>query len=102
MFKEEIAFIYKEKHRKPLEFFFWPDLARAQYAKLVISWLDAKPKNGKLVHKSSNPPNVSQARPIEYFRADLTQRVYNNGVQAKIVAYTTFFLSKIKHFKYLI
>ena len=45
------------------------------------------PKNGELVPESSNPQNVSQARPIENFWGDLALRVYDNGCQAKIVAH---------------
>ena len=40
-----------------------------------------------MVLESSNHLNVLQARPIKYFLGDLAQRVYENGFQAKIVAY---------------
>ena len=51
MFKKEIASFYKKKHRKQRQLLFWPNLAKAQYAKLVISWLDANlAKNGELVY----------------------------------------------------
>ena len=44
---------------------FWPDLARAHYGDICISYL--KEQNVKFVTKEDNPPNVPQARPIQIF-----------------------------------
>ena len=40
-------------------------------------------ENVTFVAKTSNPPNVPQARPIENFWGCLAQKVYEGGWQAK-------------------
>ena len=53
---------------------FWPDLARAHYAKRTLSFLA---EHGvKVVSKDINPPNVPQCRPIEDFFGVLATHVY--------------------------
>ena len=63
MFKEEIASIYKQH-----QLFFWSDLAKALYVKLVISWLVTNLlNNGELVPESSNPPNFRKQDQLNMF-----------------------------------
>jgi hypothetical protein len=40
-------------------------------------------ENINFVPKEINPPSISQARPIEYFRGDLIQKVYENSWETK-------------------
>ena len=62
------------------KYLFWPDLASAHYANVVTDWMG---ENLNFVQKDENPPNVPQARPIESFRGQLIQKVYDKGWQAE-------------------
>ena len=57
-----LPFIHK--HNGDLHYLFWPDLAAAHYSNETVTWIE---ENEDLVEKSSNPPNVPQARPILEF-----------------------------------
>ena len=60
-------------HHSDNNYVFWPDLARAHYSKETVAWMN---ENVKYVPEHLNPPNVPQARLIESFWGDLTQKVY--------------------------
>lgn len=60
---------------------FWPDLAKAHYAKSVLEYL--KTNNINFVQKVDNPANVPKARPIEDFWGNLKQIVYEGDWTAK-------------------
>jgi hypothetical protein len=60
--KRLLPFIHK--HYPDFNYLFWPDLASAHYSKETVAWME---ENVYFVEKSSNPPNVPQARPIENF-----------------------------------
>lgn len=62
------------------KYIFWPDLASSHYANSCVTWMS---ENINFVQKEMNPPNVPQARPIENFWGDLTQKVYEDGWQAQ-------------------
>ena len=66
------------------QYIFWPDLASAHYANSVLDLLIKK--NINFVHKTDNPPNVPEARPIEDFWEILKNLVYGNNWQAKNIA----------------
>lgn len=68
------------KHHKDGNYLFWPDLAKAHYAKSCVQWMC---ENIEFLPEEMNPANVPQARPIETFWGDLVQRVYNDGWEAK-------------------
>lgn len=70
-----------QQHHQDNNFVFWPDQASAHYAKIVLEWLDDN--NIEVVEKRYNPPNLPQARPIETFWAQLSQKVYSKGWEAK-------------------
>jgi hypothetical protein len=72
-----LPFIHK--HHPDFNYVFWPDLASAHYSKATISWMD---ENVNYVPKTTNPPNVPQARPIENFWGCLKQKVYDGGWKA--------------------
>ena len=59
---------------------FWPDLASSHHAHKTSAWLNEK--RIPFVPKVANPPNVSKARPIEYFWSILTDKVYSGGWMA--------------------
>jgi hypothetical protein len=61
-------------------YIFWPDLASSHYANQCVAWMS---ENISFVQKEINPPSIPQARPIENFWGDLTQKVYKNGWEAK-------------------
>jgi transposase len=63
------------------KYVFWPDLASSHYAEKTIEWLNNE--NIHFVPKSSNPPNVPKARPIEDFWSILSNKVYEGGWEAK-------------------
>ena len=50
------------------DYIFWPDLARAHYARKTLDFLEMN--NIPYVPKSMNTPNVPQCRPIEDFFGD--------------------------------
>jgi len=56
-----------DKHHDRSEVIFWPDLATSHYASIVTTFL--RSENVEFVQKSSNPPNIPQARGIETFWA---------------------------------
>ena len=64
-------------------YIFWPDQARAHYAKSVFNYLNEN--NVNFVRKNDNPVNVPECRPIENFWAILKQQVHKNNWQAKNV-----------------
>ena len=66
-------------HHSDNNYVFWPDLARAHYSKETVAWMN---ENVKYVPEHLNPPNVTQARPIESFWGDLAQKVYEGGWEA--------------------
>lgn len=70
----------KKKHKDD-KIIFWPDLASCHYSEKTRKWLESK--NVPFVAKVDNPPNVPQARPIEFFWSILNKYVYENGWQAK-------------------
>ena len=76
--KRLLPFIHK--HHQDFEYIFWPDLASAHYSKVATAWME---EYVNFVAKTSNPPNVPQARPIENFWGCLAQKVYEGGWQAK-------------------
>lgn len=76
--KKLLPFI--QEHYPHSDYIFWPDLAKAHYAKANVTWME---ENLNFVAKDSNPPNVPQARPIENFWGCLTQKVYEGGWEAK-------------------
>ena len=76
--KRLLPFIHK--YHPDFDYIFWPDLASAHYAKDTVTWME---QNVYFVHKSSNPPNVPQARPIENFWGCLAQKVYEGGWEAE-------------------
>ena len=53
------------KHHSDFNYLFLPDLAWAHYSNENVAWMK---ENVHFVEKSSNPPNVPQARPIENLR----------------------------------
>ena len=57
---------------------FWPDQARAHYAKSVINYLNEN--NVTFVRKNDNPVNVAQKKTFI-----LKQQVYKNNCRAKKV-----------------
>lgn len=63
-----------------MENIFWPDLVCTHYAACTVQWVG---ENVHFLSKTLNPPNTSQARPIENFRTLLGQTVYDGGWQAK-------------------
>ena len=63
--------------RLKLYFLAWVD---CNHSKQTITWMD---ENFKFVPKRLNPPNVSQARPIENFWVCLLQKVYEGDWEAK-------------------
>ncbi|CAF3473255.1 unnamed protein product [Rotaria socialis] len=79
--KRLLAFI--ERYHKDGNYLFWPDLANAHYAKVVQTRLNEK--NVLYVRRQDNPPNVPQARPIEYIWAQLERKIYENNWEAKNV-----------------
>jgi len=66
------------KYHKTEDILFWPDLASAHYAKIVIAYLDAQ--NINFVPKKENPLNVPQARGIEIFWAEC-KRAYSSRLK---------------------
>ena len=72
-----LPFIHK--HHGDFNYLFWPDLAGAHYSNGTVEWME---ENVYFVEKASNPPNVSQARPIENLCGILAQKVYEGGWQA--------------------
>lgn len=77
--KKRLLPFIQDKHSDG-NYLFWPDLASAHYAGSCVSWME---DNINFVAKNMNPPNVPQARPIENFWGDLTQKVYEGGWEAK-------------------
>ena len=61
------------------DYLFWPDLAGAHYYNETVAWME---ENVYFVEKTSNPPNVPQARLIENLWGILTHKVYEGGWQA--------------------
>ena len=66
------------------DYIFWPDLARAHYARRTLDFLEMN--NIPYVPKSMNPPNVPQCRPIEDFFGALETRVYEGAFPIEIVS----------------
>ncbi|XP_065656798.1 uncharacterized protein LOC136082208 [Hydra vulgaris] len=75
--KRLLPFIHK--YHGDFNYLFWPDLASSHYSKDSLNWMD---QYVYYVDKESNPPNVSQARPIENFWGHLAQKVYEGDWQA--------------------
>ena len=69
-----------QNYHQNQKYLFWPDLASAHYSNSCIAWMN---ENINFVERSINPPNVPQARPIENFWGDLSNKVYENGWEAK-------------------
>ncbi|XP_065660388.1 uncharacterized protein LOC136084201 [Hydra vulgaris] len=69
--KRLLPFIHK--YDGDFNYLFWPDLASSHYSKDSLNWID---QYVYYVDKESNPPNVTQARPIEIFSEHLAQKVY--------------------------
>ena len=59
----------------------WPDLAKAHYSNIVQQCLTKR--NIPFVSRVDNPPNVSQARPIETVWTVLERKIYENNWEAK-------------------
>lgn len=76
-----IKFISEHHFNK--EYIFWPDLAKAHYAKETLDWF--KSKNINLVPKEENPPNLPQSRPIENLWSILSSKVYEHGWKANSI-----------------
>ena len=64
-------------------YIFWPDQARAHYAKSVINNLNEN--NVNFVRKNDNPVNVPKCCPIENYWAILKQQLYKINWRAKNV-----------------
>ena len=62
-------------------YIFWPDQARAHYAKGAFNYLNEN--NLNFAAKSNNPVDVPECCPIENFQAILKQQVYKNNCRAK-------------------
>ena len=62
-------------------YLFWPDLAKAYYSNIVQQCLTEK--NIPFVSRVDNPPNVSQARPLETVWTVLERKIYENNWEAK-------------------
>ena len=62
-------------------YIFWPDQARAHYAKSVINYLNEN--NVNFVRKSDNPVIAPECCPIENFCAILKQQVCKINRRAK-------------------
>lgn len=60
---------------------FWSDLASCHYARETQNWLQEH--NISFAPKNENPPNLTQARPIEDFWAHLAREVYFVGWTAQ-------------------
>ena len=54
--KRLVPFI--EEHHMDDDFVFWPELASAHYAKIVLDYL--KDKNVEIVPRKDNPPNLPE------------------------------------------
>ena len=70
----------RKKYHQDSPYIFWPDLASSHYAGVCTKWMTGKIN---FVEKGINPPNIPQARPIENFWGDLSQKVYEKDWQAK-------------------
>lgn len=68
---------FLREHHADNNYIFWPDQAKAHYAKIVKSWLETQ--KIPFVEQQSNPPNVPQARPIEDLWGQLVSLVYEGG-----------------------
>ena len=55
-----LPFIHK--HHSDFNYLFWPNLAGVHYSNKTVAWME---ENLHFVERTSNPPNVPQARPIE-------------------------------------
>ena len=77
---EPVLLSFINEYHSNINYIFWPRLARAHHSKETQARL-----NEKVIYvpKHLNPPNVPQARPIEYFWGFLTQKVYEVGWEAK-------------------
>ena len=69
-----------EKYHQDSPYIFWPDLASSHYAGVCTEWMTGKIN---FVEKGINPPNIPQARPIENFWGDLSQKVYERTGKQK-------------------
>lgn len=72
---------FLKEHHKDDNYVFWPDQAKAHYAKHVLDWMEQN--NIKYVPKSVNPANLPEVRPIEDFWAYFKREVYKHGWKAK-------------------
>ena len=70
----------ERKHTEE-EIMFSPDLASSHYTKKTLNWLTEQ--NIPYVPKKENPPNIPQARSIEYFWSVLKYKVYGKGWKAQ-------------------
>ena len=77
--KRLIPFI-KEYHSDG-QYVFWPDLATAHYATIVVEYLNEESVH--FVQKQENPANLPECRPIENFWGILKGLVYEHNWQAK-------------------
>ena len=68
--------LFIHKHQGDFNDLFWPDLAGAHYSNETVAWAE---ENVDFVEKTSNPPNVPQARPIENLWGILPHKVYERG-----------------------
>ena len=63
------------------DFVFWPYIASAHYAKIVLDYL--KDKKAEIVPREDNPPNLSECRSIENFWSILRGLVYEINWKAE-------------------
>ena len=69
-----------DKYHSNGNIFFWPDLARSHFSKIVEQRLNEK--NIPYVSLVDNPPNVPQARPIKVIWTILERKIDENNWQA--------------------
>ena len=70
-----------DEHHADGDYWFWPDLASAHYAKETLELFGAL--NIKFIPRKDNPPNVPHLRPIENYWAAVKRAVYAGGYRAK-------------------
>jgi hypothetical protein len=77
---EERLLPFIHEHHSDFNYLFWPDLANAHYSGASIAWMN---DYVEYEAKEDNPPSVPQARSIENFWSCLSQKIYDDGWEAK-------------------
>lgn len=68
------------KNHDERNYIFSPSLASSSYENQSVTWMT---ENINFVPKEIIPPSILHARSIENFWGDLTQKIYENGWEAK-------------------